>query len=710
MRGTMELPVNQSGENMLSKNEGSASEQANNQRFGKRSSAGRILPVMAWNGIFRNGNVYFPYLAAGIFSVFTYFVYVSILKNDIIKILPRSSYAWMMLRIGKSLLVVILMLFLIYANSFLVKRRQKEFGLYHILGLEKKHIGSMLFIETLLVYAGVMAGGVILGLVLSKLLFMILLRMCNLPVDVSFVFYPEAFWETSVYFLGIYVLNLVEGFIQIGKAKPIELMSGSRKGEKEPRFLWFYALAGVAALGFGYYCAVTSKQDSMLFTNFFLAVFWVIIGTYLLFTSGSIVFLKWMKSRKSVYYRPGNFITISGILYRMKKSAAGLSNICIFSTMVIITLICTIVLCVGMDSMVHFVYPYDMTVHYRDKRITREELDQEIEALEGKYGLQAARVDLYDKLELSVRKENDCFVQQKAKAGFDSDSYAEDYRLGIMIQEDYNAIADRTVGLAENEALIYCTGKNYGYDTIDFFGNAFRVQEEPDNFFPNPKSEENTFGARYLMVVKDRQVQDTCVRAWAEANGVEDMDAFLNSGTQYVQIILEGADTEKADFLNEFGEWCQSRPGFSQLRDNVEDRRNEETMYGALLFIGVVFGLIFFMCLILIMYYKQITEGYEDRNNFDIMQKVGMSDTEIRGTVHRQILMVFGLPLFGAVCHTIAGMIMVKGLMVLISFYRMDMLFWGTVGVIALFVAVYGASYMTTAKAYYRIVRNGGRE
>lgn len=674
-----------------------------------RSSVKRILPVMAWNGIIRNGNVYFPYLAAGIFSVFTYFVYVSILKNDIIKLLPRSSYAWMMLRIGKSLLVFILTLFLIYANSFLLKRRQKEFGLYHILGLEKKHIGSMMFFETILLCAGALAGGVIFGMVLSKLLFMMLLRMCNLPVDVSFVFYSDAFWETGAYFLCIYTINFVEGLVQIGKAKPIELMSGSRKGEKEPKFLWFYALAGVAALGFGYYCSITSKIDSMIFMNFFLAVFWVVIGTYLLFTSGSIAFLKWMKSRKSVYYRPGNFITISGMLYRMKKSAAGLSNICIFSTMVIITLICTITLSAGMNSLVHFVFPYDMTVQYREEKIVPEEIASEIETLENKYGLKAERVDIYDKIALEVRKEGNRFVMRQnvepGSAGIDY--YADDYILGIMVQDDFNAVEDEEVSLAEDEVLIYFSGEDYGYETVDFFGKEFRVQKEIDNFFPDPKAEENTFNARYLMVVRDRQVQDMCVRTWAEANGVEDMDAFLNSGTQYVQILLEGADEAKEDFLNEFGEWCQSRPGFSRLQNGAEGRRNDETMYGALLFLGVVFGLIFFMCLILIMYYKQITEGYEDRNNFDIMQKVGMSDAEIKGTVHRQILMVFGLPLAGAVCHTAAGMVMVKGLLAVISFFRLDILFWGTAFVVVLFVVVYGVSYMATMRAYYRIVRHG---
>jgi putative ABC transport system permease protein len=665
---------------------------------------GKILPVMAWKGILRNGNVYFPYLIAGIFSVFTYFVFTSILHNDIIKVLPRSGYAWMMLYMGKGILSLILILFLVYANSFLVKRRQKEFGLYHILGLEKKHIGIMLFFETFLLYAGAVAGGVLFGMVLSKLLFLMLLRMCNLSVDVRFVFYPAAFRETIVYFLWVFGVNFAVGLLQVGKARPIELMSGSKKGEKEPRFLPVYALAGMAALVFGYYCSVTSKLDSMIFLNFVLAVSLVIVGTYLLFASGSIAFLKWMKGRKKFYYKPGNFVTISGMLYRMKKNAAGLSNICIFSTMVIITLICTVSLHLGMDSLVHFVHPYDMTVLYGEEKAAEEEVAQEIAALEEKYGLAAKRVDIYDRMRLAVRKEGDRFVMRQDNGGF-SDR-AEDYKLEIITTPEYERIENRPADLQDNEVLLHCSGRDYGYDSVDFMGVKLQVKEELTSFFPYPKAADNAFGACYVMVVKDRQVQEQCVRAWAEANGVTDMEAFLESDYRFIGIVLAGEDAQKNAFLGEFAQWCQSRPGFFDLTDNVEGRRDLRTMYGALLFLGILFGLIFFMCLILIMYYKQITEGYEDRNSFDIMQKVGMSDREIRGTVRRQILMVFGLPLAGAVMHTAAGMVMVKGLMGAVSFFRVDLLFWCTVGVIVIFMAVYGISYMMTAKTYYRIVRH----
>lgn len=658
---------------------------------------------MALRGVVNNGNVYYPYLAAGIFSVFTYFVFASILQNDLMKTLPKSMYAWSLLMIGKGLLMVILLFFLIYANSFLVKRRQREFGLYNILGLEKKHIGSMLFFETVLIYAVVLTGGIIFGLVLTKLLFLVLLRLCSLPVETEFVFEPGAFRETLLYFLVVYAINFFNNLWQMGKAKPVELMSGSKKGEKEPRLLWIWALLGVATLGGGYYCSITSQIDSSIFTDFFLAVFLVIIGTYLLFTSGSIAFLKLIKRQKGIYYRPKNFITISGMLYRMKKSAASLSNICIFSTMVIITLVCTASVYLGMDSIIHFTSPYDMTIDYRDNQVAREAVMQEIGMLEESYGMKAQRVDIYEKVKLSARKDGNCFVVP------DNYFFAEDtYSFYVLTQEEYISIEGNDMtGLSENEALIYCSGQDFGYDTVDFFGKEFLVKEELTDFFPEPKAYGNLFGAKYLLVVRDEQIKEACVRTWCEANGVEDIEGFLNSKTQYVRIVLEGDDGEKTGFIRDFSTWSQGQPGFSNFTNGVENRSNSISMYGGLLFIGILFGLIFFMCLILIMYYKQITEGYEDRNSFGIMQKVGMSDKEIRGTVHRQILMVFGLPLAGALFHTMAGMFMVKGLMAAISLFDMELILRCTVSVMILFVAVYGISYLFTAKTYYKIVRQG---
>ncbi len=662
----------------------------------------KLLPKLARKGIVSNGNVYYPYLAAGIFSVFTYFVFASILHNDIIKLMPKSAYMWIMLEIGKGLLSIILLIFLIYANGFLVKRRRKEFGLYHMLGLEKKHIGAMMFFESLLLYAGVLCGGTIFGVVLSKLFFLLLLRICRMPADIGFVFEPAAFRETMVYFGVVYLVNYAGSLWEVGKARPIELMSGSKKGEKEPRFLWLYAILGVAALGGGYYCSITSQLDSMIFISFFLAVLLVIIGTYFLFTSGSIAFLNCKKTRKRNYYRPENFITVSGMLYRMKKSAASLSNICIFSTMALITLICTVALCAGLDGCTHFVYPYDLKLAYRGDKVSLQDIRQEIDVLEDRYGLKAERIDVYDEVTLHVRQTGNRFGLQTGE------DYANEYQFELLVQEDYNRMENRTVSLEENEVLIYSSGPDFGYDTVDLFGQILQVQEELEGFFSYPKAEGNTYNSRYMMVVKDKAVRDACILAWCKACGVEDTAGFIKDDEiQRVRILLEGADEEKKAFIGELSEWGQRQPGFDELQNGVDWRENNQITYGSLLFIGILFGMIFFMCLILIMYYKQITEGYEDRDNFGIMQKVGMSDREILGAVHRQIRMVFGLPLAGALLHTMAGMFMVKCLFAVISLFDMRIFAWSIIGVSAMFVLVYGVSYLITARTYYRIVKQG---
>lgn len=660
----------------------------------------KLLPKLALTGVIKNGTVYFPYLAAGIFSVFTYFVFASIVANDIIKILPNSAYAWMLLTIGKGLLGLILLPFLYYTNSFLMKRRKKELGLYHILGLEKKHIGTMMFFENVITYVLVLAGGILSGVVLSKLLFLLLLRMSGLPIQAEFVFYPAAFQETAVYFMAVYALNYLADLMEIGKSKPVELMSGSKKGEKEPRLLWFYALLGATALGLGYKIAVTAKIDEMIYMNFFLAVALVVAGTYLLFTSGSVAFLKLMKKRKGIYYQSKNFITISGMLYRMKKSAASLSNICIFSTMVMITLICTASLYLGMKDITYFVFPYDSQVHYTDVKISADEVEAKVNELEEKYDLEAERVDLFDRLSVSMRKNGNSFGIKEGDFGIE-----DDYSVRFLLLEDYNRLENKAETLSEDEVLIYGSGPDFGFRSLDFMGRKLAVKKEISHFFPEPKAEANIFDASFTIVVKDKAMQDSLVEIWAKANGVEDMHAFLNSGTRYVNLLVSGEATEKEGFLKEFNEWSQRRPGFSQLVDGMAGRARLISMYGGLLFIGILFSLIFFMCLILIMYYKQISEGYEDQEGFGIMQKVGMSDKEIKGTVHRQILMVFGLPLAAAVLHTTAGMFMVEQLMGTLQLFNTGLMVMCTAGVAGVFLTIYGISYMTTARTYYRIVK-----
>ena len=311
-----------------------------------------LLPRMAATNIRKNGSTYLPYIGISIFAMFTYFVFDLILKNDIMLTLPKGVYALVLVEIGFGLLNCIMVPFLYYTNSFLIKRRKRELGLYSILGLEKKHIGIMMFWESLMIYGIVVVLAIGLGLLFSRLVFLLLLNLAKMPVNVEFAVSPGAVRDTLIFYAFITGLNLFVNLIQVGKTNPVELMGASRSGEKTPRFTWLWSVVGILALGEGYRKAIEAKLNSMLFVDFFLAVFLVIAGTYFLFTSGSIVFLRLMKRNKKLFYRPDNFITVSGMLYRMKKNAASLSNICVFSTMVIITVVCSLSVYLGLDSIV----------------------------------------------------------------------------------------------------------------------------------------------------------------------------------------------------------------------------------------------------------------------------------------------------------------------------------------------------------------------
>lgn len=656
----------------------------------------KLLPHMAAKGIAANGTVYYPYIAAVIFAVFTHFVFSSILQNDLMEVLPYKAYAWIILEIGKGLLEWILFFFLLYANSFVIKRRKKEIGLYTLLGLEKKHIGMMLFLENCIVYAVAMAGGILLGVVLSKLLFLLLLRLSNVPLDVDFVFKRKAFTETLVYFGIVFLLLFIGQLWEVGKSRPVELMSGSRKGEKEPRLLILWSVIGAVALIFGYRASIGAQADSMILIDFALAVLLVVIGTYLLFTSGSVFFLKLLRRNKKLYYKAKNFITISGMYYRMKKNAAGLVNICIFSTMVIITLICTVSAWLGLDGATHYICPYDLELELDEGKMTTEQFRMKSGELAEKYGLTVRRADVFDFISLSCSRNGSSFELKKEED-------KENCGVIIMTLADYAALSGEKEILAEQEVFIHAEGADYGEGTLTFMGIDGTVKREVSELFPYPKAEENRNG-RYIIIVRDDAARDAYVRAWAEINGVEDMDAFLQSGRCGAGIVLEGEDAAKTSYIEELSEWGFMQDGIRDEKNGLEQRGELCSMYGGLLFIGVIFGTDFFLCLLIIMYYKQISEGYEDMQSYAIMQKVGMSGDEIRSTVHKQILFVFGLPLVGALVHTLAGMFMVKQLMVMIGFFDIGLMIECAVGVSVVFMLIYVISYWRTARTYYRIV------
>lgn len=668
----------------------------------------RILPGLAWKGVMNNGTVYFPYFGAGIFSVFTYFIFSSILHNDIISILPRSGYAWAMLELGRWLLGVILLPFLFYANSFLMKRRKKEIGLYSILGLEKKHIGFSFAMESVLTYGVALAAGMVSGIILAKFLFLVLLRMTGLPVNLEFVFEPGAFRETAVFFFWVYLVNLLYNLIQVGRAKPVELLSGGKKGEKEPRFLALYAALGVVTLGKGYWISIQSRLDSDIFLDFFFAVFLVIVGTYLIFTSGSIALLKLLKKRKGFYYKASNFITVSGMLNRMKKNAASLVNICIFSTMVIITLVCTSSLYLGLDGILHFSHPYDMDVYFMEGSFSKEDVEEKLHSLEGEYGLPAQWED-YTRIALDCGKTGNHFGMKFQE----SPGRADNYRVSILLEEDYNRMADTQAALGEGEVLVYSQGADFGYGELFFMDRRLTVKEELADMDILPKAGKNGLITEYALIVRDEETRVGLVERWLEEGKIEENQGFLDDRREHAyRLNVAGGAKDMGQteaFVRAFRSWCQTQPGYVSFYDNIASRKEYREMMGGLLFLGLLFSLIFLMCLLLIMYYKQISEGFDDKEGFTVMRKVGMDDGEIKRTVHKQILLVFYLPLLGAVSHTFAGVFMIEKLFGAICFYNTKLLVCCALGMLLVFAALYGVSYLYTARTYYRIVSGDGR-
>lgn len=663
----------------------------------------KLLPVMAYRGVKQNKLVYRPYLMACVVSVFSYYLFSSLLHNDLMERLPKAAYAWMMLMLGKGLLSVILLLFLLYAGSFLQKRRKRELGLYSLLGLERRHIGVMLLWENAGLYLVSVSAGMILGFVLNKLMFLLLLRVSRLDVEVAFYFSIEAVMETLRYFAVVFLCIYIRSLWGFYRMKPTELMSESRKGEKELKRIWLWSAAGLLLLACGYYISVTSKLDSMIFTDFFLAVFLVVLGTYFLFTSGSVAFLRFLKKRKNIYYRPANQVTISGMLYRMKKNAAGLSNICIFSTMLLITLTCTVTMWMGMDQIAYYDYPYDMQAVYSENSDVIEKAWEKAEELSEKYGQGIARLDYYNAMELACgkREGSNAFV---SAAG---EKFADQYNVTLLLLEDYNRLEGQDTSLKEGEVLLYTTGVPFGFDTVNFMGVEASVKAEPERIYPYPQAKNRMFSftSQYAIVVKDQEALDRFVSAWAQVNGVTDLEGFLHSGVRHLNLLLDGKETERDALIEEWSVWCQGQQDFLRIENGLEGRDGDRAMNGGLLFIGMVFGILFFMCLLLIMYFKQVSEGYEDQDSFGIMRKVGMSDEEIRGTVHRQILLVFFLPLAGAFLHTAAGLVMVNGLLAALRFFDTGLLLRCCVGVAAAVAVLYGGSYLMTAKTYYRIVK-----
>lgn len=657
---------------------------------------------LAWTNIRKNKKIYLPYLLSALFTVVTFFTICTLYNSKSLDTVYGGQNLRQVLMFGSMVIGFFAVIFLFYSNGFLMKQRKKELGLYCILGLEKKHMAKVLFTEMLLSMLISIGGGLIAGTVISKLIFLIMLNLINFDMTLKLQLTVTAYVTTIILFVCIFLATYIKNLLQVHLTNPINLLKGSNQGEREPKASWIMALIGVGTLGYGYYMAVTIKNPVAAMSMFFIAVILVIIGTNLIFTSASIYILKFLKRRKNYYYKPKNFISVSGMIYRMKQNAAGLANICILSTMVIICMLSAVSLYIGQKDIMAQMYPRDIELKADLSTSDVDAVNQMIDDTLAQYDVKPTFRGRFRALEAFGTMDKDQLTV--LPLGFNRMGIDDiDHLIGMSIisQDDYNQYTGENIQLnSENDVMVFSASGTYSYDTICLGEQSYHVQDVIKEFNNIVVSEGSMNQAVYI-VVKDDDTADKIYRDYVG----EDVDNYIKKMCyQYFYLDLDGERDTCIDFENAFVDTLRENEVMFYIQNYHIDNLDWYTTYGGLLFIGVYFGLLFLMATVLIIYYKQITEGYDDRERFNIMQKVGMSKHEVKRTIHKQILMVFTLPLLLAGCHTCFALPMLKRMFQIFNLYNTTLINLCSLATVVLYAIVYGIVYLMTAKAYYKIV------
>lgn len=666
-----------------------------------------IFSRLAKQNIRNNKSTYIPYMITCIFCIAM--IYMMEFLRDcptLDQAVRQADEVRMIVFTGEIVVEIFCIIFLIYSNSFLMKRRQKEIGLYNILGLERNHIGIVMFLETIITSIGSLAGGIAAGIIGSKLALLLLLKLLHIPSVLGFYISVKGIFTCLFMFGIVFLMILFLNLAKIHLSRPVELLRGNNTGEKEPVVKWLMALIGFICLGAGYYLAVTTESPIKAITIFLLAVILVMAGTYLLFTAGSIVILKFLRRRKSFYYRTGNFISISGMLYRMKQNAIGLASICILSTGVLLMISMTVSIYFGMNDIMLNRYPYDVDMSVTS--ISEDECQTAIEAFEkaiadNKVPVEKSVEEIY--LDIVCSKNGDQILIKPANTIRNSDSVLV---LSLLNQAEYERLTGISANLNDGEIFAWYPSA-VQKDSVTVDETEFTVKKWLDK---NPLTcGEDAVSDNAVLVVTDEDFKKFDEMRTEMYKGVSSAPAGEDL-TLHLGLDITGSETDKIDFGTPVMEVVKDLKKNGGLSENSwitsGIRQQEYESYyadnGSLLFIGIFLGSLFLMGTAMIIYYKQISEGYEDQKRFEIMQKVGLSRREVRSSVRRQILMVFFLPLLMAMLHITMAFPMIRRMLLLFGMTNTKLFIGCTAGTVLIFAVVYGLIYLMTARSYYHIV------
>ena len=656
---------------------------------------------LAITNIKNNRQFYFPYLLTGIITVAMFYIMCALESNPGIQSMPGAKDLGLILRLGIGVIGIFAVIFLFYTNSFIIKRRKKELGIYNILGMEKRHIAKILSKEAFFTAIIAIGGGLVTGVLFHKLACMLLYRMIGFNGGITFSFSKKGVMITAILFAIVYLLTYIYDLFQVQLANPIELLQSGNKGEREPKTKAIMAVLGVLCLGAGYFIAITTKNPIKALTLFFVAVILVIIGTYLLFTAGSIALLKILRRNKGYYYQTKHFTSVSGMIYRMKQNAVGLANICILSTMVLVAVSTTVSLYVGIEDIMKERYPNEINIsaYYDTGAPAEDSIAPIVEKSVKESGRKIRHEEDYLELYFAAIKDQGQYSLDKEKVKTAGDRVSG---FVVLTREDCKKKYNEEIPeLAENEVALF-TIKKTDMDTLVLENRSYHVKEIKQ--FQNTEDFEtiaDIMDEYYYVIVNDVQDME---RLWQLQKEIYQENS--SSISRQVRLDIDGDSEQKKECFENIK--TALGPEQAKARILIDSRQSSldefYQIYGGFLFLGLFLGILFLMITVLIIFYKQISEGYDDKERFSIMEKVGMSNDEVKATIRSQVRTVFFLPILMAAIHVGMAFPMIKRLLSLFGLSNTALFAGCMAGTILVFALIYLLVFLKTSKTYYKIV------
>ena len=663
-----------------------------------------LYPRLAATNLKKNRRFYLPYLLACIVIVALFCIILTLASDPYLGQMQHGGSVSQVLGFGVLIMALFSTIIIFYTNSTFTKQRKREFAIYNILGMEKRHISYVIFWESLYTADMALFFGLVAAGVFSKLLQLVLVRLIGGEATFGLNISLMSIGYTAAFFGALFLLLLLNTIRIIHLSNPVQLLRAGSEGEREPRSKWILALLGAVCLAAGYIISLRTNAALYAIQYFFPAVILVIIGTYLTFIALSVVVLKALRKNRRYYYKTSHFATVSGLIYRMSRNAAGLASICILSTMVLVTVSTTVSLYKGVDAYAAVRWPQDMTLTLMTDTQTNTVPDvapvlRVVDDTMTRSGLTQSNVHGYRTVRFSAQRSGDA-LDQFTGSGVDA------YTVMVLDTEGYADLTGEQVTLAPGEALAWTDGKPFG-DTVTICGRAFRLRQL-DSFPLDSGSSIMGLHTLYL-VVPDL---DSVLELRAQQNAYASEHGGTRSMLNYTyQFDLSGTDDEQLDALHAL----LSGPAFESAAEaaNVQyttDMRADgyptlRSMYGGFLFLGFFLGFVFLFATVLIIYYKQVSEGYDDRGRFRIMQQVGMTPKEVKATIRTQVLLMFFLPLVTAAIHIAFAFPLIKQIVFAFGLQNVHLFLLCTLGTFGVFALLYTFVYLLTARTYYRIVR-----